>query len=44
METRFATQSVTDPLQCLAMAIRLATIGHGKVWEPLSEDFATTVS
>jgi hypothetical protein len=44
MESGFATESVTDPLQCLAMAIRLATIRHGKVWEPLSEDFAPTVS
>jgi hypothetical protein len=44
MESGFATQSVTDPLQCLTTAIRLATIGHGRVWEPLSEDFATTVS
>jgi hypothetical protein len=44
MESGFATESVTDPLQCLAMAIRLATIRHGEVWEPLSEDFAPTVS
>jgi hypothetical protein len=44
MESGFATQSVTDPPQYLTMAIRLATIGHDKVWEPLSEDLATTVS
>jgi hypothetical protein len=42
-ESGFATQSVTDPLQRLMMAIGLPTIRYGEIWEPLSEYLATAI-
>src|ERR1039458_2784942 len=37
------TRPCQGRVQHLTMAIRLATIGHGEVGEPLREDLATTV-
>src|SRR5436189_82034 len=44
LQASFATQSVADPLQRLSVTIRLATMGHREVREPLREDLTTTVA
>jgi hypothetical protein len=44
LKSSFATQSVADPLQRLSVTIRLTTMGHREVREPLREDLTTTVA